>query len=112
MNDKDTAALTKSLLDRFLRYARIGTASDPHSTKRPSTERQWELSRLLADELRELGVADVTTADNGIVMGRLPSNQKEGKIPTIGFMAHVQEDLEGRGVHPGRIHSESFGPVG
>ena len=51
--------LAADALDRFLRYVQVDTRSDPHSTTFPSTEKQLDLLRLLAEECRELGLDDV-----------------------------------------------------
>ena len=84
----------QQLLDRFLRYVKIDTRSDEASKSSPSTEKQKDLSRLLADELEELGCDDATMNEWGYVFATVPSNIPEnhpaaGKVPTIGLIAHV-----------------------
>ena len=54
-----------ALLDRFLRYVRIDTQSDPHSATSPTTPGQWDLLRLLHEELTELGIFGVATGGGG-----------------------------------------------
>jgi tripeptide aminopeptidase len=84
----------KELLDRFLRYVQVDTQSDENSTSSPSTEKQKELSKLLADELRALGVLDARVDEWGYVWGSVPGNLPAGhpaasKVPAIGLIAHV-----------------------
>lgn len=75
-------------VDRFLEYVKIDTQSDEESTTFPSTEKQKNLSRLLVDELKQLGLADAHMDEWGYVMATLPSNTKK-KVTPIGFIAHV-----------------------
>src|SRR3972149_2313191 len=93
--------MTETVLDRFLRYVRIHTTSDRDSKGTPSTERQWTLLRMLADELRALGIADVKTTPHGFVLATLPANVGK-KLPTVAFFAHVDtvQDFSGEGVKP------------
>ncbi len=90
-----------SLLDRFLRYVRIDTQSDETSPSSPSTDKQLELSRLLADECRELGLADVSLSDRGVVMATIPATVTH-RAPAIAFVTHVDTSPEfsGTGVNP------------
>ena len=76
------------LLDRFIKYVKIDTQSDPENSDFPSTEKQWNLAKLLADELREIGMQDVSLDDNCYIMATLPSNV-DHEVPTIGFIAHM-----------------------
>ena len=92
------------LLDRFLRYVRVDTMSNPHITdRRPTTAGQMDLINMVEKELREFGLNDVYLDPNGYIIARLPSNLSEGKqCPTIGFMAHVDtaDDVMGNHVKP------------
>jgi tripeptide aminopeptidase len=91
-----------ALLDRFLRYVQIDTQSDDRFTDRfPSTEKQLQLSTLLAKELRELGLKDVSIDEHGYVMATVPGNTDK-KVPIIGFLAHVDTspDMPGDDVKP------------
>jgi tripeptide aminopeptidase len=93
------------LLDRFLRYVRIDTRSDENSTQCPSTARQWDLLRLLHEELLSLGLKDASIDDNGYVFATVPSNlppEQADKIPVIGFLAHVDTSpaITGTNVKP------------
>lgn len=74
--------------ERFVRYARIDTQSDASSPSSPSTAIQLDLLRLLADELREMGAAEVTLTDYGAVLATIPATS-EGNPPAVAFLAHV-----------------------
>ncbi|WP_010584380.1 peptidase T [Schlesneria paludicola] len=82
-----------SLLDRFLRYVRIDTQADETSSSSPSTLKQLTLSRLLAEECRALGLADVTCDEFGIVMATIPSTV-DHQVPAIAYVAHVDTSPE------------------
>jgi len=90
-----------TVTERFLRYVRIDTQSDPHSPTYPSTEKQKDLSRLLADELRALGLADAHLDEWGYVYATLPANSHK-TVPVICFCSHVDTspDSSGTGVKP------------
>ena len=87
--------------ERFLRYVQIDTQSDPQSKSFPSTEKQKELSRLLAAELKQLGVADAHMDEWGYVYATIPSNTDK-KVPVICFCAHVDTapDCSGNDIKP------------
>jgi tripeptide aminopeptidase len=92
----------KSLTERFLRYIQIDTQSDDTVTdKYPSTDKQLELSNLLLKELKEIGIKDVTIDEYGYVMASVPSNMDK-RLPTIGFLAHVDTapDMSGANIKP------------
>lgn len=88
-----------TLLDRFCRYVRMDTQSNEQSETAPSTPGQLELGRLLAGELRELGLADVNHDRHGIVMGTVPAS---GPGPTLLWNAHLDTSPEtsGKNVKP------------
>lgn len=95
--------MMESILDKFLRYVKVDTASDPDSESQPSTNKQLALSSMLVDELKALGVVDVTLDEYGYVMATIPSNLPEGKsAKKIGFIAHVDTapDASGANVNP------------
>ncbi len=75
-------------LERFLRYARIDTQADPTSDTVPSTAKQLDLSRLLVEELHELGLEDAFLDDQGYVLATVPATV-DRQIPTIALLAHV-----------------------
>lgn len=104
----DRSWFESDLLDRFLRYVRVHTTSDPHVSTTPSTERQWDLARMLEGELRDLGVADVTLDETCTIIARLPGTV-DGGTP-IGFMAHMDTapDFSGEGVNP-QVHRKYDG---
>jgi len=87
--------------ERFLRYVQIDTQSNPQSKTNPSTEKQKDLSRLLAEELRQMGVADAHMDEWGYVYATIPGNT-EKNVPVICFCAHVDTapDCSGTGVKP------------
>ncbi|MEL7626928.1 MAG: peptidase T [Anaerolineaceae bacterium] len=89
------------VLERFLRYIKIDTQSAYHSETFPSTLKQLDLARLLADELRELNLQDVKLDDYGYVTATLPSNVNH-PTPTIGFIAHMDTSpsASGKNVKP------------
>ena len=87
--------------ERFMRYVQIDTQSDPLSNTQPTTEKQKDLSRILVDELKQIGVADAAMDDYGYVYATIPSNSDK-KVPVICFCAHVDTapDASGAGVKP------------
>src|SRR5919106_1373757 len=93
--------------DRLLRYVRIDTQSDPHSTSFPSTEKQLDLLRLLADECRELGLGDVELDEHGYVTATV-SATADRESPTVAFAAHVDTSpaVTGAGVKPQVVRYE------
>lgn len=90
-----------TVTERFLRYVQIDTQSDPHSETFPSTAKQKDLSRLLVNELRAMGLADAHLDDFGYVYATLPANS-EKKVPVICFCSHVDTspDSSGKNVKP------------
>jgi tripeptide aminopeptidase len=92
--------LAEDVLERFLRYVAVDTQSDPTSTTYPSTERQLDLSRLLVEELREIGLDDVQLTEPGYVFATVPGTVEEA--PTVGLIAHVDTSpaAPGAGVEP------------
>ncbi|HQY42383.1 MAG TPA: peptidase T, partial [Ferruginibacter sp.] len=91
-----------SLAERFMRYVRIDTQSDPESNSTPSTEKQKELSQLLFMELRGLGLTQVETDEYGYVYATIPSNTGKKNVPAICYCAHVDTapDCSGTNVKP------------
>ncbi|WEG13000.1 peptidase T [Pullulanibacillus sp. KACC 23026] len=89
------------LIERLTTYAKIDTQSNEESETCPSTPGQWDLARHLVDELKRIGMEDVTVDENAYVMATLPSNV-DHDVPTIGFMAHLDTatDFTGKGVKP------------
>lgn len=87
--------------DRFLRYVQIDTQSNPQSSGFPTTEKQKDLSKLLAEELKKTGLADAHMDEWGYVYATIPSNTSK-KVPVLCFCAHVDTapDCSGTGVKP------------
>ena len=77
----------KHILNRFISYVKIDTESDPKSTSTPSTLKQWDLANKLAEELKSIGMQDVSIDANAYIMASLPSNVAH-KVPAIGFVSH------------------------
>lgn len=88
------------LIERLTRYVKIDTQSDANSETVPSTSKQWDLLKVLAKELKELGLTDVDLDDKGYLFATLPKNT-EG-LRTLGFLAHVDTatDFTGTNVKP------------
>ena len=86
------------LLNRFLRYVQIDTQADEHSDSSPSTAKQLDLSRLLADECKQLGLKDVSLSKQGIVMATIPQTVTH-HAPTIAWVAHVDTSPETSGTN-------------
>jgi tripeptide aminopeptidase len=93
--------MTHTALERFLRYVQIDTQSDPESPSQPSTEKQKDLSRLLVQELQEMGIEDAHLDEFGYVYATIPANTDK-KVPVICFCSHVDTspDCSGAGVKP------------
>lgn len=91
----------ENILNRFLHYVSIDSQSDENSTTFPSTEKQFNMLNLLHDQLKEFGLSEVSIDKNGYVMATLPANTDK-KIPTIGFIAHVDTspDMSGANIKP------------
>ncbi len=87
--------------DRFLKYVRIDTQSDPYSNTCPSTEKQKDLGRLLVQELLEMGIADAHLDEHGYVYATLPANINK-PVPVICFCSHMDTspDCSGKDVKP------------
>lgn len=98
---KLTENINFSVSDRFLRYVKIDTQSDPYSKSFPSTEKQKDLGRLLVQELLDLGISDAEMDEHGYVMGTVPSNSPK-EVPVICFCAHMDTspDCSGKDVKP------------
>ena len=96
--------MNQAALERFLRYAAIDTQSSEESETYPSTPKQLELLNLLVKELEDVGVPQVTIDTHGYVTASIPSNlppshRAHGKVPAIGFIAHVDTSPSASGAH-------------
>jgi tripeptide aminopeptidase len=93
--------LKQEIIDRFTSYVKVDTQSDNSSETTPSTPGQLTLANMLVEELKQIGMEEVTIDENGYVMATLPSNT-EKDVPVIGFLAHVDTatDFTGTNVKP------------
>ncbi|MEH7298906.1 peptidase T [Neobacillus drentensis] len=105
--------MKNELIERFTSYVKIDTQSDESSGTCPSTEGQWTLARMLVNELKSIGMQDVTIDENAYVMATLPANTEKPAVPTIGFLAHVDTatDFTGTNVNPQIIENYDGGEI-
>lgn len=91
----------QQIIDRFISYVTIDTESNPNSETNPSTEKQWNLAHKLVEELKAIGMQDVTINDKAYIMATLPGNVNH-EVPTIGFISHfdTSPDFCGANVKP------------
>jgi len=90
----------ENILERFLRYVSVDTQSNEESASQPSTEKQWNLLKMLCKELNDMGI-EASLDEYGYVMGTIPSNIDK-EVPAVGFIAHVDTapDASGKDVKP------------
>jgi len=90
-----------NLVERFIKYVKIDTISDPDVASCPSTAHQLDFGKMLVEEMKAMGIADAAMDSNGYVTGTIPANT-DGDIPTIGFIAHMDTapDYSGKNVKP------------
>ena len=102
----------QDVIDRFISYVTIDTESDASSETTPSTAKQWDLANKLVQELKEMGMADVSIDENAYIMATLPSNVSH-EIPTIGFISHFDTtpDYTGANVKPQIIDNYDGGDI-
>ena len=95
------------LKERFLKYVAINTRSDENSETFPSTAAQWDLLNAIVEEMKLLGLEDVTIDKYGYAMGTIPATKGKEGAPVIGFLAHVDTapDMSGENVRPRIIES-------
>jgi tripeptide aminopeptidase len=113
--------MREHLLDRFLRYVKIDTQSDENSGTNPSTDKQFDLARLLVSELKEMGLEQVELDDRCYVYARLNANlpgdqvsrKMSGPIPKLGFIAHLDTSpsTSGKDVNPQIIRAYRGGDI-
>ncbi len=98
------------LKERFLKYVAIDTQSDENSETFPSSAKEWDLLNLLVEEMKALGLEDVSIDKYGYAMGTIPATKGKETAPVIGFLAHVDTspDMSGANVRP-RIIEEYDG---
>jgi tripeptide aminopeptidase len=90
-----------NLIDRFISYVKIDTQSDENSDQTPSTSKQFNLAKELERELNDIGLSEISLDNNCYLMATLPANTHK-KVPTIGFIAHLDTspDMSGQNVKP------------
>lgn len=90
-----------SVADRFMKYVQVDTQSDPASPSQPSTMKQKDLSRMLVQELHEIGIKDAALDEHGYVYATIPATA-EGNIPVLCYCSHVDTapDCSGTNVKP------------
>ena len=100
------------IIDRFISYVTVDTESDSSSNTCPSTEKQWDLANKLVEELKQIGLEDVTIDENAYIMATLPSNV-EHEVPTIGFISHfdTSPDFSGANVKPQIVKNYDGGDI-
>lgn len=98
-----------NILNRFISYIQVDTQSDPSNPAFPSTDKQWNLARMLEEELNEIGLSNVQLDENCYLTATLPSNVTHN-VPVIGFVAHIDTspDFSGTNVNP-QIHENYNG---
>ncbi|SFI27610.1 peptidase T [Halpernia frigidisoli] len=102
MTPEFSAEWQEKLQTRFLNYVKIFSTSDPESESTPSTERQWDIAKYIFEELKNLGLSDVSLDENGYIYAYVPSNLENDDEPTIGFISHydTSPDFSGENVNP------------
>ena len=102
----------QKIIDRFISYVIIDTESDSNSETTPSTQKQWVLAKKLVEELKAIGMQEITIDDNAYIMATLPSNV-DHKVPTIGFISHFDTtpDFTGANVKPQIIPNYDGGDI-
>jgi tripeptide aminopeptidase len=86
----------EELLDRFLRYVRIDTTANPLATTYPSSQGQWELGRMLVEELRQIGIEDAAQTKDGLVLATVPATIAN-EAPVLAWNAHLDTSPEMKG---------------
>lgn len=100
------------VVERFLKYIQIDTESAHDAGKVPSTEKQFNLARLLAQELTELGLQDVSVDEHAYVMATLPANI-DHPAPVLGLIAHMDTspDMSGADMKPQFVENYDGGDI-
>lgn len=104
--------MKEQVIERLIRYTKIDTQSDAASSTTPSTQKQFDLLHVLRDELKDIGLTDITLDEHGYLFATLPSNTTK-EVPTLGFLAHVDTatDYTGTNVQPQRIDNYDGGDI-
>lgn len=101
-----------NVVERFMKYVAVHTTSDPTQMTTPSTQRQFDLAKILFSELRDLGVDQVTLDEHGYVFAKICSNTDKD-VPAVGFVAHMDTspDFNGENVKPQMIPNYDGGDI-
>lgn len=102
-----------TVVDRFLQYVKFDTQSDELTNMTPSTPGQMIFAQHLEKELQAMGLSDISLDDNGYLMATLPGNITDRKVPTVGFIAHLDTspDMSGRHVSPRIVEDYEGGDI-
>lgn len=102
----------QQIIDRFISYVIVDTESDANSQTTPSTPKQWDLANQLVEELKKIGLEEVTIDENAYIMATLPSNV-DHHVPTIGFISHfdTSPDFTGANVKPQIVENYDGGDI-
>ncbi|MDC1068174.1 peptidase T [Candidatus Kapabacteria bacterium] len=103
----------KNIIERFKRYAKVDTQSNPDSDSTPSTKKQFDLAKILYKELLEMGVKKLELTDECFIYAEIPANYESENIPKIGFVAHMDTspDRSGENVNPQVIENYQGGDI-
>ena len=109
----DIKPIDMTLTDRFLEYVKFDTQSDDLTNMTPSTPGQMIFAQHLEKELHKLGLTDISLDENGYLMATLPGNITDRKVPTVGFIAHLDTspDMSGRHVSPRIVENYPGGDI-
>lgn len=101
-----------NVIERFLKYVKYETKSDEASETVPTTQGQLVLAKALVEELKNIGMQDVSVDENGYVMASLPSNMDK-EVPSVGFIAHMDTspDMSGKNVNPKFVENYDGGDI-
>jgi len=113
ISEKIKDFLSEKALDNFLRYVKIWTTSDENSSSHPTSEIQLDLAKLLASELKEIGLENVIQDKYGYVYANLPASEGLENIQAIGFIAHMDTSpsVSGKDVKPVIHKNYEGGPI-
>lgn len=105
-------SMKEEIIKRFFTYVKVDTQSDENNPNCPSTPGQLELGRMLAEELKEIGMTEVSIDENGYLFATLPANTDKDVL-TVGFMAHLDTatDMTGKNVNPQIVENYDGGDI-
>lgn len=96
------------VVERLMRYAKVYSESDPYSDSSPSAEREFDMARLLVEELHQLGLENAYVDQHCYVYATIPATPGQEHLPAVGLIAHMDTspDMTGKDVKPQIIHYE------